>query len=87
MFYKALRKKYEAEIEESLATLRIYLKAHQNPLYYKSVGNGEHSGLITELDKYVSKLATAEDNLATLERHIDTLAPEEYSEYHLKPTE
>lgn len=79
MFYKALRKKYEAEIEESLATLQIYLN--------KSVGIGEHSDLITELDKYVSKLATAEDNLATLERHIDTLAPEEYSAYHLKPTE
>ena len=67
MFYKALRKKYEAEIEESLATLQIYLN--------KSVGIGEHSDLITELDKYVSKLATAEDNLTTLERHRDTLAP------------
>ena len=41
----------------------------------KSVGIGEHSDLIAEMDKYVSKLATAEDNLATLERHRDTLAP------------
>ena len=77
MFYNALRKKYEAEIEESKAALQIYLN--------KSVGIGEHSDLITELDKYVSKLATAEDNLATLERHIDALAPQEYTEYHEKP--
>ena len=65
MFYEALIKKYEAEIEESLATLRVYMN--------KSVGIGEHSDLITELDKYVSKLATAEDNLATLQRHKDSL--------------
>tara|TARA_Y100000004_G_C8919240_1_gene414631 strand:+ start:629 stop:910 length:282 start_codon:yes stop_codon:yes gene_type:complete len=61
MFYEALKKKYEAEIEESLVTLRIYMN--------KSVGIGEHSDLITELDKYVTKLAAAEDNLETLERH------------------
>ena len=54
MFYKALKKKYEAEIEESLVTLRVYMN--------KSVGIGEHSDLITELDKYVYKLAAAEDS-------------------------
>lgn len=77
MFYKALRKKYQWEIEECLATLQVYLN--------KSVGIGEHSDLITELDKYVSKLATAEDNLATIERHIGTLAPQESAEYSEKP--
>ena len=65
MFYKALAKKYEAEVEECLATLKVYTN--------KSVGIGEHSDLLTELDKYVTKLATAEDNLATLERHKATL--------------
>ena len=65
MFYNALIKKYEAEIEESLATLKVYMN--------KSVGIGEHSDLLTELDKYVSKLAAAEDNLESLERHKDTL--------------
>ena len=59
MFYEALVKKYEAEIEESLATLKVYMN--------RSVGIGEHSDLLTELDKYVSKLAAAEDNLATLQ--------------------
>ena len=65
MFYKALIKKYEAEIEECLATLKLYMN--------KSVGIGEHSDLLTELDKYVSKLAAAEDNLETLQGHKDTL--------------
>jgi len=66
MFYEALIKKYEAEISESLATLQVYLN--------KSVGIGEHSDLITELDKYISKLSAAEDNLETLKRHKDTLS-------------
>ncbi len=65
MFYNALTKKYEAEIEECLATLKLYMN--------KSVGIGEHSDLLTELDKYVSKLAAAEDNLATLQGHKDAL--------------
>ena len=66
MFYNALIKKYEAEIEECLATLKIYMN--------KSVGIGEHSDLLTELDKYVTKLAAAEDSLATLQGHKDALA-------------
>jgi len=65
MFYKALTKRYEAEIEECLATLKVYMN--------KSVGIGEHSDLITELDKYISKLSAAEDNYATLQRHKDSL--------------
>jgi len=65
MFYNALIKKYEAEIEECLATLKVYMN--------ESVGIGEHSDLLTELDKYVSKLAAAEDNLESLERHKVTL--------------
>ena len=65
MFYNALIKKYEAEIEECLATLKLYMN--------KSVGIGEHSDLLTELDKYVTKLAAAEDNLATLQGHKDSL--------------
>jgi hypothetical protein len=65
MFYNALIKKYEAEIEECLATLQVYMN--------KSVGIGEHSDLLTELDKYVSRLAAAEDNLATLQGHKGTL--------------
>ena len=65
MFYNALIKKYEAEIAECLATLQVYMN--------KSVGIGEHSDLLTELDKYITKLAAAEDSLATLQGHKDTL--------------
>ena len=65
MFYNALIKKYEAEVEECLATLKVYIN--------KSVGIGEHSDLLAELDKYVTRLATAEDNLATLQGHKDSL--------------
>ena len=65
MFYNALVKKYEAEIVECLATLEVYMN--------KSVGIGEHSDLLAELDKYVTKLAAAEDNLESLERHKGTL--------------
>ena len=65
MFYNALIKKYEAEVEECLATLNLYMN--------KSVGIGEHSDLLAELDKYISKLAAAEDNLQTLKGHKDTL--------------
>tara|TARA_Y100000034_G_scaffold100114_1_gene123263 strand:+ start:1408 stop:1665 length:258 start_codon:yes stop_codon:yes gene_type:complete len=66
MFYNALTKKYEAEIAECLATLQVYMN--------KSVGIGEHSDLLTELDKYVTKLAAAGDSLATLQGHKDTLS-------------
>jgi hypothetical protein len=69
MFYNALTKKYEAEVEESLATLKVYMS--------RSVGIGEHSDLLTELDKYVSKLAAAEDNLESLKRHKGTLTETE----------
>ena len=78
MFYKALTKKYEAEVEECLATLKVYTN--------KSVGIGEHSDLLTELDKYVSRLSAAEDNLETLLRHKDTLATTEGETSHETPS-
>ena len=39
----AAKKKYEAQIEEALATLHIY--------FNNSVGIGEHPDLLTEVDK------------------------------------
>ena len=75
MFYNALIKKYEAEIAECLATLQVYMN--------KSVGIGEHSDLLTELDKYVTKLAAAEDSLATLQGHKDALTGTDSGTTHL----
>ena len=55
---KALEDKYNAQISEADATLKIYLK---NP-----VGIGEHPQHIEECDKLIQKIAEAEDKLQVL---------------------
>jgi hypothetical protein len=50
--------KYKAEISEALATLEVYFN---NP-----VGIGEHPDLLTEIDKYIEKLDSAQGKLKTL---------------------
>ena len=61
--FKALQKKYEADIAHATATLQIYF---DNP-----VGIGEHPQHLEEMDKLVSSLATAEDNLQALNKHFN----------------
>jgi predicted RND superfamily exporter protein len=56
--YKALVKKYEAEIAEAEATLLIYFN---NP-----VGIGEHPQHLEEMDKMVEKYSNAKDKLESL---------------------
>ena len=51
----ALEKKYEAQIAEAEATLKIYLE--------NSVGIGEHPQHIDESDKLIEKIAHAEEKL------------------------
>ena len=51
----ALRAKYEAEIAESNATIKIYLE--------NSVGIGEHPQHLEEIDKQLTKIANAEHKL------------------------
>ena len=60
---KALARKYEAEIAESKATMEIYLD--------NSVGIGEHPQHIEELDKLITKIANAEENIKMLEKHFE----------------
>ena len=55
-------KKYEAQIEEALATLHIY--------FTNSVGIGEHTDLLTEVKKWTESLASAEDGLQSLNTHF-----------------
>ena len=55
---KALRKKYEAVIEEAKATAEVYL--------HRPVGIGEHPQQVEEMDKLINKISEAEDNLCTL---------------------
>ena len=60
---KALARKYEAEIEQAKATMEIYLD--------NSVGIGEHPQHIEEMDKLLTKISNAQENLDTLEKHFD----------------
>ena len=55
---KALEDKYNAQISEADATLKIYL---ENP-----VGIGEHPQHLEECDKLIQKIAEAEDKLQVL---------------------
>ena len=55
---EALEKRYEAQLAESDATLKIYLE--------NSVGIGEHPQHIEECDKLVDKIASAKEKLEVL---------------------
>ena len=64
---KALRKKYEADIEEAKTTAEVYLQ--------RPVSIGEHPQFIEELDKLVSKIAEADDKIKTINSHFDDDIP------------
>ena len=55
----ALEAKYEAQVAEAHATIKIYLE--------NSVGIGEHPQHIEEVDKQLQKIADAEEKLSALE--------------------
>ena len=56
--FKALSKKYEAQIAESYATLIVY--------FDNSVGIGEHPQFIEEMDNQLDIISTAEEKLEAL---------------------
>ena len=56
---QALEDKYQAQISEADATIKIYLD--------HSVGIGEHPQHIEEIDKLLSKIADAKDKMEALE--------------------
>ena len=58
----AAKKKYEAQIEEALATLHIY--------FTNAVGIGEHPDLLMEVDKYVELLESASGKLEVLKKYF-----------------
>ena len=58
---EALEKRYEAQLAESDATLKIYLE--------NSVGIGEHPQHVDECDKLIAKVAEAEEKLRVLRQH------------------
>ena len=55
---KALEDRYEAQISEAYATLKIFLD--------HSVGLGEHPQHIEEVDKLIQKISSAKGKLETL---------------------
>ena len=61
--FKALAKKYEAQIAESYATLIVY--------FDNSVGIGEHPQFIEEMDKQLDIISTAEEKLEALNKHFN----------------
>ena len=54
---------YQAQKTEAMAHLDI--------LFNDSVGIGEHTDLLTEVKKWTSSLAEAEDCLATLKKNFE----------------
>ena len=61
--FRALIKKYESDVAHATATLMIYF---DNP-----VGIGEHPQHIDEMDKQLDIMSTAEEKLATLNKHFN----------------
>ena len=57
---EALEARYEAQILEADATLKIYLE--------NSVGIGEHPQHIEEVDKLIEKIAAAEEKIEVLQQ-------------------
>ena len=60
---KALRKRYEAQVAESVATINIYLK---NP-----VGIGEHPQHLDEVNKLLQVIVDAEEKIKVIERWVN----------------
>ena len=56
----ALEARYEAQIAEADATLKIYLE--------NSVGIGEHPQHIDEVEKQIEKIANAEEKIKVLQQ-------------------
>ena len=61
---KALEDKYNAQISEADATIKIYLE--------NSVGIGEHPQHIDEIDKLFQKIVDAEEKLKAIKDFRDS---------------
>ena len=61
--FKALSKRYEAQIAEAYATIIIYFDS--------SVGIGEHPQFINEMDKQLDIISTAEEKIQALNKHFN----------------
>lgn len=71
-FYRALEARYQANIEEALATLELY--------FNKSVGVGEHPDIMEILDKYLTVLDDNRGKLVTLQQLFNVVNTEQQLE-------
>ena len=62
-FYTAAVSHWKAQRDEALATLELY--------FQKSVGIGEHSKVLQEINDWTCKLSEANENLESLEKFFD----------------
>ena len=62
-FYKAGVSYWTALRDEAVATLELY--------FQKSVGIGEHSKVLQEINDWTCKLSEANENLESLEKFFD----------------
>ena len=60
---KALKKRYEAQVAEGIATINIYLKP--------PVGIGEHPQHLDEIDKLLEKVKEAEEKISLIDRWVE----------------
>ena len=58
---QALEDRYNAQISEAEATIKIYLE--------QPVGIGEHPQHVDEVDKLIEKIANAEEKLQVLQEY------------------
>ena len=62
-FYTAAVSHLKSQRDEALATLELY--------FQKSVGIGEHSKVLQEINDWTCKLSEANENLESLEKFFD----------------
>ena len=60
---KAAISRYKAQRDEA--------KAHLHILFKNSVGIGEHTDILSEIDKWVKSLSEADENIETLKNNFD----------------
>ena len=65
---KAAYFSYNAQKSEALAHLEI--------LFKNSVGIGEHTDILSEIDKWVKSLSEADENIETLKKYFDEYGDE-----------
>ena len=61
VFVRALKKKYEAEVDVAKATIQVYLD--------KPVGIGEHPQFAEEIDKQLDAISCASDKIKVIDKH------------------